>query len=548
MIAISWNCRGVVNGRVRKHVKELLRSSKADILCLLEIRSPRVEGMGQTDLQVVKHSSQAIHTKVDGGHVTFSYVRPNLLAKSRFWEECKLFSNSIQGPWILMGDLNDIAMVEEQWGSEFINIPGMQRFTDAFSNCGLIDPGSVGTKFTWCRFVGNRVTQMRRIDRVLWNMDAQLAFPEAKVVILPRLHSDHNPILFMDAAGSPPDRNLRPFRFEAAWLNRDDYGLIWKNATNGGDQEIVNILGDITEKSKAWNRDVFGNIFKRKRDLEARIRGIQSNPYYATSRGLQALEKRLAANLNQVLDQEETLWFQKSRANWIKEGDRNTRFYHNSAIIRRNRNIIRFLKINGNWTDDNTTLSNHITSFFASLFDRIGSSGSSNLVRIAESCKISRQQASQLSRSATMEEVRKVAFGMKKFGSPGPDGIPAIFYQHFWEDIGPTLTGLVNRALSTSKVPTSLLRAFITLIPKKDVPETASDFRPITLLNVNFKVVSKVLVNRMRPIMCRLIGPHQNSFLPGRSTLDNVILTQEVIHTMNKKNGKKGLMVFKVDL
>lgn len=107
---------------------------------------------------------------------------------------------------------------------------------------------------------------------------------------------------------------------------------------------------------------------------------------------------------------------------------------------------------------------------------------------------------------------------------------------------------MVNQALCTSSVHKSLFQAFMTLIPKKANAESAANFRPITLLNVAFKVISKVLVNRLRPIMCSLIGPHQNNFLLERSTLDNVILTQEIIHSMNRKKGMKGLMIVKVDL
>ncbi|XP_019178824.1 PREDICTED: uncharacterized protein LOC109173957 [Ipomoea nil] len=206
MILISWNCKGVVNRRVKNHVKELLTTSKADALCLLEIRSPKVEGMvnmasklgfsnhllvepigfaggllllwkqGQIDFDIINHSSQAIHAKIknrpDECFVTFAYVRPNLMAKNRFWESCKQFSNSIRGAWILLGDLNDIAASDEQWGSDVVNHVGMQRFSDAFNACGLFNPGVSGSKFTWCRYVGNRVTQLRRLDRILWNMTA----------------------------------------------------------------------------------------------------------------------------------------------------------------------------------------------------------------------------------------------------------------------------------------------------------------------------------------------------------------------------------------
>lgn len=151
-------------------------------------------------------------------------------------------------------------------------------------------------------------------------------------------------------------------------------------------------------------------------------------------------------------------------------------------------------------------------------------------------------------RTATLEEVRRAVFGMKRFGSPGPDGIQAAFYQDYWDTVGRAITKLVNSALSTGMVLWKILDSFISLIPKKDNPENVGDFKPITLLNVIFNVISKVIVNRFRPLMTKLVGPYQNSFLPGRSTLDNVILTQEVVHSMNRKKGKKGNMVIKLDL
>ncbi|XP_031101801.1 uncharacterized protein LOC116005700 [Ipomoea triloba] len=507
---------------------------------------------GHIDLEIVSHNSQAIHTRVNrpskNCFITFAYVRPNLLAKCRFWDHCRSLSGSIQIPWLVLGDFNDIAGIDEQWGSVNSNANQFQRFSEAFGDCNLLDPGASGPKFTWHRLAGNRVIQMRRLDRLFWNIEAQVAFPEAKVLVLPRLYSDHNPILFVEEAGQPPNRDLRPIRFEAAWLNRDDYNLIWKEVASNSTQSFTDIISTVTRKSLLWNRNDFGNIFKRKQKLITAIQNVQNRSDFTVSRDLQTRERFLINDLNEVLDQEEAFWFQKSRVDWIKDGDRNTRFYQNAAVIRRNKNRIRFLKINGSWTDNHSSLSSHITDFFTSLFCRVDTNDAAVLTPVAEEHTISSTQAGGLCRQVSLEEVRKAVFGMKKYGSPGPDGIPAIFYQHFWSEVGPSLTRMVNQALVSGTIETSLLKAFMTLIPKKEVPETAADFRPITLLNVAFKAISKVLVNRLRPIMCKLIGPHQNSCLPGRSTMDNVILTQEVIHTMSSKKGKKGFMIVKVDL
>lgn len=86
------------------------------------------------------------------------------------------------------------------------------------------------------------------------------------------------------------------------------------------------------------------------------------------------------------------------------------------------------------------------------------------------------------------------------------------------------------------------------LIPKGDHPSSFKDFRPITLCNVIYKLISKVLVNRLRPHLERIMSPLQSSFIPGRSTKDNAIVLQEIIHHLRKKKSKKGDMVFKLDL
>lgn len=137
---------------------------------------------------------------------------------------------------------------------------------------------------------------------------------------------------------------------------------------------------------------------------------------------------------------------------------------------------------------------------------------------------------------------------MKKFGNPDPNGIQVAFYQEYWEVVKHHITEFVISALLTGIVPPKILEAYITLIPKKDMPEMACDFRRITLLNVVFKIISKVIVNIMRPIMHDLIGPFQNSFLSGISMMDNIVLTQEVIHSLSRRKGEKGGMIIKHDL
>ncbi|GKV14725.1 hypothetical protein SLEP1_g25551 [Rubroshorea leprosula] len=137
---------------------------------------------------------------------------------------------------------------------------------------------------------------------------------------------------------------------------------------------------------------------------------------------------------------------------------------------------------------------------------------------------------------------------MKGLKSPRPDGIQPIFYQKHWHVVSSTLLSFVNKALTDGFFEHSLLQAHMILIPKGENPDIIQKFRPICLLNVAYKILSKVIVNRLWPHLQNLIGPLQNSFLAGRSTTDNIILSQEAIHSMHRMKGKKGAMAFKIDL
>lgn len=89
-----------------------------------------------------------------------------------------------------------------------------------------------------------------------------------------------------------------------------------------------------------------------------------------------------------------------------------------------------------------------------------------------------------------------------------------------------------------------LAETLIVPIPKVDDPSTSKDFRPISLCNVLLKLISKVLVGRIRSHLDSLTGPLQSSFIPNRGTADNAILAQEIVHHMHKKKGKIGYLFF----
>lgn len=161
---------------------------------------------------------------------------------------------------------------------------------------------------------------------------------------------------------------------------------------------------------------------------------------------------------------------------------------------------------------------------------------------------ISGMDTSNLAREISPSEVRVALFQMKAWKAPGVDGFQAGFYQKCWESVGKDLVNLVQDAFRTGSFNVELNQRLIVLIPKVSNPEYVKEFRPISLSTVAYKLITKVLVNRLRPLLSDLVGPLQSSFIPGRQAADNIFIAQEIIHTIKKSRSKNGLMAIKIDL
>jgi hypothetical protein len=154
----------------------------------------------------------------------------------------------------------------------------------------------------------------------------------------------------------------------------------------------------------------------------------------------------------------------------------------------------------------------------------------------------------ELVKPVTKKEVYDALMSMKSYKVPGPDGFQPIFFKLFWEVVGDDLWNFVRSVFDKGEYDTKVCETLIVLIPKGENQTTFKDFRPISLCNVTYKLISKIIVARLRPFLDGIISPLQNSFIPGRSTKDNVIVLQEVLHSMRRSKKKKGDMVFKPDL
>ena len=161
---------------------------------------------------------------------------------------------------------------------------------------------------------------------------------------------------------------------------------------------------------------------------------------------------------------------------------------------------------------------------------------------------LTEEELAKLDRTVTDEEISNALFSMKGWKAPGPDGIPAAFFQIKWELVKESICNWVKQIFQKPEDIETVNRTFISLIPKVESPESFFQFRPISLCNVIYKLVTKVLASRIKKVMNKLVNQAQSSFVPGRQATDNILVAQEVVHTMRNKKGRNGFMAVKVDL
>ncbi|CAN1775311.1 Transposon TX1 uncharacterized 149 kDa protein [Linum perenne] len=241
------------------------------------------------------------------------------------------------------------------------------------------------------------------------------------------------------------------------------------------------------------------------------------------------------------------LWLQKSRLHWNKDGDRNTKFFHLSTIRRRKANRIQSLKLDyGSWTFDDHEMKELAMNHFQDLF-RAGQTNSLD-PDAAVPNPLSDSEGMHIAFIPIAEECFATLKAMGGLKAPGKDGFRPIFYQKCWNVVGSDTTNFIIRCFRTSEIVENVNETIIILIPKILKPEWISQFRPISLCNVSYKVVTKCIADRLRKHMNKLILANQTGFVPGCQISENIIILQVVIHTMRSQTGKAGSMVIKLDL
>ena len=154
-----------------------------------------------------------------------------------------------------------------------------------------------------------------------------------------------------------------------------------------------------------------------------------------------------------------------------------------------------------------------------------------------------------LTREFTRQEVEIALKDMAPLKALGPDGMPPIFFQSFWRLIGDDVSKAVLDFLNSCHIPKEFNFTYVTLIPKMKNPKKISEFRPISLCNVIYKLISKVLANCLKPLLPSIVSENQSAFQASKVITDNILMAFETLHYMkNHQTGNTNFMALKLDM
>ncbi|KAJ0492289.1 putative RNA-directed DNA polymerase [Helianthus annuus] len=412
---------------------------------------------------------------------------------------------------IIGGDFNADRFREEKRNCSF-KASCASNFNAFIFEADLIEFDIRGRCFTWQSEKGNKLS---KLDRFLVNLDFFNKWPEAHVQALPRLWSDQCPIVL---STKPINFGARPFRVFNSWLGKEGFTEVVEEACNSfsapgcpPDIFLIKKLEFIRNKFKEWR-----NVMRLKECevLELAKEELIALESLLDSRDLSEEEewalienKKVIAEieLGRIMDLK-----QRSRANWAKEGDENSKLFHSLINCRKASNVIHGLDVGGEWVSKPSLVKKEVLSFFRSKF--VEESANRPKLHCHNMRRISAGEADLLEAPFNMEEIKSAVFECGDDRAPGPDGFNFRFYKRFW----------------------SLLEAdFVNLLVA---------FLDLGVIN---KVVSKILANRLKMVLGSVISNSQSAFLGGRSILDGPLIINEVCSWIKKR--KKKALLLKID-
>lgn len=580
----AWNIRGMNHPLKQNGICNLIRVNQIDVIAVLEtkcslgkvqkwvsnklrgwdfchnfdlIRGGRILLLWNPDkvkLSLLLAMPQVMHTMVTcrissiSFSISFIYAASSLVNRREAWGNLIDIGTDLTSPWLVLGDFNNVLFPVDRANGREVCPYEVKNFSDCCSALGLVDLNSVGQFFTWSN---NSV--LSKIDRVLVNQVWLSSALYGLAHFLPAgCLSDHSPSVVSLLS---PVFNCKPsFRFYNMWISHVSFfstvEAAWSSSFRGTKQYVLcSKLRVLKSHLRQLNRKHFSHISERAGQANASLStaefSLQSQPHNPEILAQVSSLKHQAWTLNNA---ERSFLTQKARTQHLLCSDKGTSLFH--SMIKRNqkRNFIAAITLpDASVTTSQGQVFSEFLAHFTNLF------GSAlNLLR-ADSVVwnngpvLHNDHHSALIANCTDLEISVALHSIDDSKSPGPDGFSAKFFKVCWNIIGSTVTGAVLEFFRSRSLLKQINHSEIALIPKSSHASYVGDFRPISCCNVVYKLISKILVARIRPLLNDLVDSAQTAFLPGRNMVENIHLIQELLRGYCRKRISPRCII-KIDL
>ena len=219
-------------------------------------------------------------------------------------------------------------------------------------------------------------------------------------------------------------------------------------------------------------------------------------------------------------------------------------FFHRTANAHRRRNYVKSISINGRKLEKEAEIKDGLVAAFQNLISAPG--GWSLSLPDLSINEIGSEEATRLEESFSEEEIWTAISGLNSDKALGPNGFPIVFWIFSWDFVKKEVLGFFKEFHEQCRFVKNLNATFLVLIPKKQTVEDFKELRPISLVGGLYKILTKVLANRIKRVLDKVISKSQNAFVKGRHILDAVLIANELVDSTLRR--KKQEMVYKLDI
>ncbi|GJY32697.1 RNA-directed DNA polymerase, eukaryota [Tanacetum coccineum] len=541
------------------------------ILCLMEevvkvgqTMRYNMEGCVKDIMNIIESRGASSETKMESmelttikscwGNYAFDYVHSDAVVvvyaphdlkdKCMLWDYLTYVSNHWDGEVMMMGDFNEVRFKSDRFGS-FFNERGADMFNSFISNASLEEVPLGGCAYTWCH---KSASKMSKLDRFLISKNLMHKCPNICAITLDRFISDHRPILLRESSF---DYGPTPFRFFHYWMEVDGFNEFVNildgqrlESDHNGMRNMLFKLKFLKSKIREWI-NVFkynskAELIRLKGELQAVDGDIDNGngSDEVVSKRTEIINSML--RLNKIKASEAA---QKAKIKWSVEGDENSSFFHGMLNKNRSQLSIRGVMADGVWIENPDLVKDEFVQHFSSRFGKptdIRASIDMNFPKVLSSV-----QKEELECDVSKEELKRAVWDCGMDKSPGPDGFTFGFFRKFWSTIENDVYEAVTYFFTNGDIPKGCNSSFIALIPKTPGANMVKDFRPISLIGCMYKIIAKILTNRLVGVIGDIVNEVQSAFIADRQILDGPFILNEVMHWCTVK--KKQALIFKVD-